>query len=235
MDALSAGAAMPARQSCRSPSAAPVPGRARPARARPALTRPALTRPALAVAAALAGAAALAPAAAANPYCADLWFTRNALFDRAGYCFGSPLGQALFDNGDCRGKAVTLSADAQAKVAEIRRLEDRIGCDVDTSGTRLGFADYAIRRQMIDLPVLDELAAGCLGYRGAPIPLRAGHGAGAPVLGRIEPGDFVSFGHLPENGWSYVTTHGPNWQGLRAGGWMPVGSIPEAGCEAWAG
>ena len=28
--------------------------------------------------------------------CDDLWFTRNLLFSRAGYCFGSVLGQTVF-------------------------------------------------------------------------------------------------------------------------------------------
>ena len=36
--------------------------------------------------------------AAADERCHDLWFARNAIMDRAGYCFGSVLGQAVFDN-----------------------------------------------------------------------------------------------------------------------------------------
>ena len=34
-------------------------------------------------------------------HCEEWWFTRNLVFDRAGYCFSSPLGQAVFDNSDC--------------------------------------------------------------------------------------------------------------------------------------
>ena len=44
---------------------------------------------------ALAIPAALAafPALAFDP-CEDLWFSRNQLYDRAGYCFSTPLGLA---------------------------------------------------------------------------------------------------------------------------------------------
>ena len=33
--------------------------------------------------------------------CDDLWLTRNLIFDRAGYCFGSVLGKSVFDNEGC--------------------------------------------------------------------------------------------------------------------------------------
>ncbi|MCK5500992.1 MAG: YARHG domain-containing protein, partial [Tritonibacter mobilis] len=62
---------------------------------------------------------AAATPAVAGDYCADLWFTRNAIIDRAGYCFGSTLGQRLFDNGDCIAKSVSLSDADKAKVALI--------------------------------------------------------------------------------------------------------------------
>lgn len=61
----------------------------------------------------------LATTAQADGRCNDLWFTRNALINQAGYCFGSNLGQALFDNSDCQGKSVTLSPEAQRQVAQI--------------------------------------------------------------------------------------------------------------------
>ena len=38
--------------------------------------------------------ALLASPAAASDVCDDLWFTRNLIMDRAGYCFGSVLGRA---------------------------------------------------------------------------------------------------------------------------------------------
>ncbi|EBA16598.1 hypothetical protein RSK20926_22774 [Roseobacter sp. SK209-2-6] len=49
----------------------------------------------------------------ADESCNDLWFTRNAIINQAGFCFGSNLGQALFDNGDCIAKSVPLSPEAQ--------------------------------------------------------------------------------------------------------------------------
>ena len=79
----------------------------------------------------------LASPAAAADVCDDLWFTRNLIMDRAGYCFGSALGQAVFDNGNCIGKSVSLSTQLQRQVAEIRELEKQIPCKVDTARTRL--------------------------------------------------------------------------------------------------
>ena len=67
--------------------------------------------------------ALLLPSSALADGCADLWFTRNLIMDRAGYCFGSALGQAVFDNGDCIGKTVPLPAGAADRIAEIRARE----------------------------------------------------------------------------------------------------------------
>lgn len=59
----------------------------------------------------------------ASDTCHDLWFTRNAIIDRAGYCFGSPLGQAIFDNTGCIGKSVNLPPQDARTVALIRELK----------------------------------------------------------------------------------------------------------------
>jgi len=53
--------------------------------------------------------AALAAPAAALEICDELWFTRNLIYDRAGYCFSSPLGRAVFDNSDCTGSALKIA------------------------------------------------------------------------------------------------------------------------------
>ena len=58
----------------------------------------------------------IASPAAASDVCHDLWFTRNLIMDRAGYCFGSMLGKATFDNSDCTGKNVSLDAGDQLMV-----------------------------------------------------------------------------------------------------------------------
>jgi hypothetical protein len=188
-----------------------------------------LLRPCLLLALVLLG-----PSAAATETCDDLWFTRNALIDRAGYCFGSPLGQSLFDNAGCLGKSVTLAPDAKEKVARIQAREALIGCSVNTSAETLDLDDLFVRRQLVDLPVADEFESGCLGWVGPQTLLRAGTDPQSPVVGQILPGDYLSFGHDQEDGWVYVTVHQPNYAGLTSAGWLPDmgGGYP---CAAFAG
>ncbi|MEL6206394.1 MAG: DUF4453 domain-containing protein [Pseudomonadota bacterium] len=179
--------------------------------------------------------ALLAAPALADNGCHDLWYTRNAIVDRAGYCFGSALGQAVFDNAGCIGKSVDLSPSAKRQVDQIRAIEAEAGCKVNTAQTRLHIDDLAIRRRLIDLPIRDEFASGCLGYGGAPIALRAGHSAGAPAIGQIEAGDYVLFAFYGVGDWVYVTAHSDGWGRLKAGGWMDWSAIPQDACRDWAG
>ncbi len=176
----------------------------------------------------------LAGPALALDGCEDVWFTRNLIFDRAGYCFGSPLGQALFDNGDCTGKDVTLAPAAKRVVDQILAIEAQFGCKVDTSRTWLDMDDMAFRRVLIDLPIRDEFESGCLGWTGATVPLFAGVSPGAPAIGRIEPGDWISFAFVPQGNAAYVTIHGANWGALKSAGWLLV-PTNEASCQQWAG
>lgn len=60
------------------------------------------------------------------------------------------------------------------------QLEARIGCRVDTNQTFLNLDDLHFRRQLWDLPLLDELQSACLGWTGAAVGLRAGHRRDAP-------------------------------------------------------
>jgi hypothetical protein len=175
--------------------------------------------------------------AAATELCEDLWFTRNQIMDRAGYCFGSTLGKAMFDNDGCTGKSVTLSAKAQQQVAEIRRLEGSLQCKVDTSRSALELVDLATRRQLIDLPIHDEFESGCIGWQEAPADLHAGHKSTSPVIGRIEPGDDVLYSHYtypPVEGWAYVTIWSGGWGDFKSAGWLGV-RTSENSCRQFAG
>ncbi len=176
---------------------------------------------------------AAATPAVAGDYCADLWFTRNAIIDRAGYCFGSTLGQRLFDNGDCIGKSVSLSDADKAKVALIQQQEKDAACRIDTSRTALDLPDIATRRRLIDLPVSDGFESACIGWLGDPVPLRAGHSQNTDVIGEILPGDSIIYGHLPEGGWTYVTISSGDWQ-IKSAGWYHFEAYQET-CAQYAG
>jgi hypothetical protein len=175
----------------------------------------------------------LAGPAAAQGWCDDLWFTRNLVMDRAGYCFGTPLGQAVFDNADCTGQRVALSPDESRLVNRILEVEERAACRVDTLRSAIDLEDAAIRRRLTDLPVRDQTESACIGWQGPDTPVLAGHDAAADVIARIEPGDVVLYQHIPEGGWSYVTIATQDFQ-TKGGGWLD-GSRTEPQCFEIAG
>ena len=165
--------------------------------------------------------------------CHDLWFTRNLVIHRAGYCFGSVLGQAQFDNAGCIGKNVTLDPASTAAVEQIRGLEAEYQCGVDTSQPVLDLPDRDLRLRLEALPIADGFESACIRFRAAPLPLHSGPSQQSPVIGQITPGDTIGFGHLPAGGWNYVTTHAGDGV-LRSGGWLGAG-VGEDDCELWAG
>jgi len=170
---------------------------------------------------------------ASAEWCHDFWFTRNLVMDRAGYCFGSVLGQSAFDNSDCTGKQVSLSSGSARLVAEIQALEAYHGCRVNTSQPVLYLDDAAIRRVLYDLPIRDEFESACIGWLGSVTPLFAGHSNGSPVIGTIGAGDNVNYSHVPVGSWTYVTISGADWV-IKGGGWLDL-STGEAPCRDYAG
>ena len=175
--------------------------------------------------------AALAAPAAADDFCGDFWFTRNLLMDRAGHCFGSPLGRALFDNEGCTEGAAP-GPEAAARIARIQAAEKRNACKVDVSAETLGLDDADIRRRLTDLPLRDEIESSCIGWEGAVTPLLAGRRPQEAAVGRISPGDHVLYQHVPEEGWVYVTARDRKGA-LISGGWMKE-TLP-APCRDFAG
>ncbi len=167
--------------------------------------------------------------------CEDLWFSRNQVFDQAGFCFSSPLGKALFDNADCVGPNVTLDRDAQALVDFIRSRETELACAVDTDRTNLDIPNLWMRQQLERPVALSEYASGCIGWRGASFPLRAGPRMGSPVLVEALPGDQIVWEYeavvWPE-GWSFLTLYrGDDQVGL---GWYQ-GAFDHSLCTSVAG
>lgn len=180
----------------------------------------------------------LMSAPAAHAFCERAWVARNMIFDRAGHCFGSTLGQIMFNNADCIGTSPVLSPADQEAVNQIRGTEQQIGCRINTAGgpnaeMQAAFAEYS---RLIDIPAIDHLGFACWGYLGPPAPLRAGASFNAPIIGQIETGQSASYQYWPRNGWNYVhVSTGPSGVGLGSG-WVQLDLGPDGSlCEMQAG
>ena len=60
--------------------------------------------------------------------CYDLWYERNEIFDRNGYCFSTQLGRDTFDNSDCYTDYPDFTRSEQRRIKQIKREERRLGC-----------------------------------------------------------------------------------------------------------
>lgn len=177
------------------------------------------------------------PAHANEPYCEQPWFIRNLIFDRAGFCFSSTLGQAIFDNSDCTGTDIVLSPRDREAVALIREMERWLECDMDTSVQTLATLpelDHLRRFALLPIPV--DAASGCIGYLGPELPLLTAPGAyGGPVMGYLSRESSILFDFLPENGWEFVTVYPYGWDGPRGpSGWVDMGR-QQPQCRQFAG
>jgi len=85
------------------------------------------------VAATIVTAATLAvPSSAGAQTCQSLWVERNSYYKAAGYCFKTARAIAYFGNAGCRydnEASMPLSRAVRARIAEIIRLERRLGCE----------------------------------------------------------------------------------------------------------
>ena len=137
--------------------------------------------------------------------CEELWFARNAMMDGAGYCFSTPLGQAVFDNSDCATTEPVLSGPANRIIARILEVEADLACAIDTSLTAFQALDLQDgrlhleqRRELAIQPpapadVID--AFSCHDYRGEPLPVLAAPDRNAPLIRTVQPGGQFSFSH----------------------------------------
>ncbi|MFQ6549752.1 DUF4453 domain-containing protein [Aestuariibius sp. 2305UL40-4] len=174
---------------------------------------------------------------AAAQYCHDLWFSRNAMWNDVGYCFSSPLGQAVFDNSDCTTEAPVLSELNTRIVARIVEVEDAFACEVDTSATSLDDAQIfslEYRRAVTSQPVLGRSEFtewSCDRFQQPRRPVLAAPEAEAEILGWIETGDGFSVNHDTWDGWDFVTVTEVSdepWQGVpKAAGWVWLADLPE--------
>lgn len=193
-------------------------------------------RTALVIAAIVLPTLALPTPARAEAFCEDLWIARNTMFHRAGFCFSSVLGRALFDTTRCTGTTPRLSpADAQM-ADHARWMEAELGCKVDTARP----ASARMRNQaarlarLRDIPVADEFGWACHGYRGPAFDLHGGAGAETPVIGQALPETTLFSEHLLRNGWAFVVARDPATGATLAEGWTPRRTASEE-CRFEAG
>jgi hypothetical protein len=80
----------------------------------------------------LAGVMMLASTAGAwAQSCEDLWYERNSVYKRAGYCFKTPRAIAAFGNAGCMYDSeyqLPMSPRQRNRVAWIVRMERQLGC-----------------------------------------------------------------------------------------------------------
>lgn len=164
--------------------------------------------------------------------CAAMWVTRNMVFDRAGYCFGSTLGQSVFSNAGCIGTDVDLPSRARDFVAHTRSMEAVFDCKIDTGRSSLDLPLLNTWLKLDDLPRQDEFGSGCIGWTGPRTPLRDGHWNESRVIGTLMQGDVVLLMHWPYEDWNFVTvTRGGREAEL---GWTDAPFGPDT-CERLAG
>ncbi len=155
------------------------------------------------------GVSVLGSAVSAQAYCEDLWLARNSIMNDNGYCFGTPLGKAIFDNSDCSTKSPKLSAQESRRVAAIQNQEKLDECKVNTKKTSLDIELFELRQKLVIQPIIDGFESSCVKYNGqSPIPLYADQDTNSQILGHVQPGDSVNFSHYSEEdkpGWGFAS------------------------------
>lgn len=172
----------------------------------------------------------------ARDLCDDLWFTRNLVFDKAGYCFSTPLGQAVFDNSDCTSKSPQLPRDAQAFVAWVKLQEAEWECALDTERTHITTELLPIRRLIRHRVAPSGYESACIGWHGDAFPLFDGHSGKMLPIGQVEPADIIiwEFNMLDPtpNGWDFLTVQRDG--AMISMGWSNM-RIEPAMCDGMAG
>ena len=60
--------------------------------------------------------------------CYDLWWQRNEIYNRNGYCFQTRDGMDAFDNSDCYTDSPDFTRGEQRRIDQIKRQENNMGC-----------------------------------------------------------------------------------------------------------
>jgi hypothetical protein len=63
--------------------------------------------------------------------CQNLWYVRNSIYDRRGYCFKTDDAKEVFDNSDCWVKNaanIQFNKHESANISRIKKIEKNKGC-----------------------------------------------------------------------------------------------------------
>lgn len=168
-------------------------------------------------------------AGSAQASCEDAWYLRNLAFDRAGYCFGSALGRALFDNGNCSTKSPALSDRDMAMVEATRAYETLSACKINTGATSLDTTLIGKLDEIDLLPTIAMYESLCIGFAGPDLPMRSDVGiATSYPTGDVVAGDTVHFRFETTDGFEFVETD-------LGAGWIAEGAIAPDLCQQFAG
>jgi len=80
----------------------------------------------LAILAAVGTISSVQPAWSAS--CYDLWWQRNEIYNRNGFCFKTQDGMDAFDNSDCYTDDPDFTRREQRQIQQIKREENNMGC-----------------------------------------------------------------------------------------------------------
>lgn len=174
----------------------------------------------------------LAAPVQALDYCDELWFTRNLAFDRAGYCFGSPLGKAIFDNEGCIGKDVTVEAWNKAVVDKVYAEEAGAACQVDSSRTSLDVESLELRKGLVEIPMPTDGESACLGYKGPNRRLTTAADLNSGGVGVLQTGDEALLLFERKGDYEFIIAR-QNFETTYVG-WLNIKEYP-LDCEGFAG
>lgn len=180
------------------------------------------------------------PASAQNSaFCQELWLSRNTVMDRAGQCFGTALGQAVFDNSDCVDGDIRLTPLDAELVRVAQDIEEWAECAVDTTADRLMVDVLPFHARLMELftiPVRADGEFGCTGYLGEAIPLHTGTSTSMTVIGMIEPGHTITMSHnTVRGGWQYLEVSDADGMDVTHGWAQGLPGDPDEICAFSAG
>lgn len=152
--------------------------------------------------------------------CDELWFSRNAMLNQAGYCFQTTLGQAIFDNSDCTTRTPQISDQATQEIAKFQTLETKLGCEINTDKSKISVSDIEQRLLLTVQPGAvfpSETEHSCLGYNGPSLSAYSAPDQSSHVLYNTQTGDDLDFEFGGGHEWTLTRTRSADGKGIHMG------------------